>query len=185
MKKPVFAAGASVRQSPLQRIIQRTGRRPTECRCRQCRQQCHTPCLGTPHDILRLIDHGYAHRLAPTLWQAGVLMGVTTQPVPLIQARCLDGAWGGLLDVGARSHCTFLTPDGLCELHPLGLKPTEGRLSHHTIRLDNFKRSKSISWAVVQEWLSPDNADVVEEVIRRYQEETRDLKEPAPFVTRE
>ena len=75
-------------------------------------------------------------------------------------------------------HCTFLTPDGLCELHPLGLKPTEGRLSHHSIRLDNFKRSKSISWAVVQEWLNPDNADVVEEVIRRYQEETRDLKVP-------
>ena len=77
MKKPVFAAGASVRQTPLQRIIQRTGRRPTEC-----------------------------------------------------------------------------------------------RLSHHSIRLDNFKRSKSISWAVVQEWLNPDNADVVAEVIRRYEEET-------------
>lgn len=75
-----------------------------------------------------------------------------------------------LLDVGADSHCTFFTADGLCELHALGLKPTEGRLSHHSIRIDNFRASKSVSWAVVQEWLSPDNADTVAEVTRRYGE---------------
>ena len=170
--KPIYAAGAKVKLSPLQRIMQKTGRKPTECKCQLCKRQCHTPCLGTPQDILRLIDAGYADRLAPTVWAAGVLMGVVAQPVPLIQAECLDGAWGGLLDVGADCHCTFYTKDGLCELHDKGLKPTEGRLSHHSIRLDNFKRNRSISWAVVQEWLSPDNADVVAEVIRRYKEET-------------
>lgn len=115
--KPVYAAGQSVRLSPLQRIMQKTGRRPTECRCQLCKRQCHTPCLATPQDILRLMDAGYTSRLAPTLWAAGMVMGVTNQPVPLIQARVEDGAWGGLLDVGANSHCTFFTSDGLCELH--------------------------------------------------------------------
>ena len=177
MKKPVYAVGARVRLSPLQRIMQRTGRRPTECRCQLCKRQCHTPCLGTPQDILRLMDAGYTDRLSPTLWAAGVMMGVVSQPVPLIQAQCLDGAWGGLLDVGADSHCTFYTGDGLCELHDKGLKPTEGRLSHHSIRLDNFRASRSISWAVVQEWLSPENADVVAEVARRYEEWRNNIKE--------
>jgi len=35
------------------------------------------------------------------VYAAGVLMGVVAEPVPMIQAKCLDGAWGGLLDVGA------------------------------------------------------------------------------------
>ena len=173
MKKPIYAAGAKVKLSPLQRIILKTGRRPTECKCQLCKRQC----LGTPQDILRLMKAGYTTRLNPTLWEAGVLMGVVREPVSLIQAECLDGAWGGLLDVGANSHCTFYTKDGLCELHDKGLKPTEGRLSHHSIRLDNFKRNKSISWAVVQEWLNPDNADVVEEIVRRYKEYQQQQKE--------
>jgi hypothetical protein len=36
------------------------------------------------------------------------------------------------------------------------------------MKIDNWKPSKSISWAVVQEWLDPQNADVVNEVFRRY-----------------
>lgn len=168
--KPAYSVGRNVRLSPLQRIMQKTGRRPTECKCSLCKRQCHTPCLGTPQDILRLMDSGYTSRLSPTLWAAGIVMGICDTEVPLIQARCEDGAWGGLLDVGADSHCTFYTSDGLCELHQQGLKPTEGRLSHHSTRIDNFRASKSVSWAVVQEWFSPDNADVVAEVVRRYNE---------------
>ena len=168
MKKPVFAAGARVRLSPLQRIIIKTGRRPSVCRCRLCKMQCHTPCLGTPHDILRLMDAGYTNRLKLTEWAAGMLLGVIKAPVPLIQAECLDGAFGGLIDLGVNSHCTFQREDGLCELHELGLKPTEGRLSHHSTKLDNWKPSKSIAWAVVQEWLDPQNEDIVKEVFRRY-----------------
>ena len=167
-----MAAGAKVSLSPLQRIMQATGRKPSECKCNLCKRQCHTPCLGTPQDILRLINTGYASRLSPTLWAAGIVLGVTNTEIPMIQARCEDGAWGSLIDVGADCHCTFYTKDGLCELHALGLKPTEGRLSHHTIRIDNFRASKSVSWAVVREWLRPENAPVVEEVVRRYKEET-------------
>lgn len=176
MSKPIYAVGARTKMSPLQRIIAKTGRRPTECKCRLCKSQCHTPCLGTPQDILRLMDAGYTNRLAPTMWMAGMLMGVTTEPVPLIQAECLDGAFGGIVDIGVNSHCTFQREDGLCELHDKGLKPTEGRLSHHSLKLDNFKRQKSVSWAVVQEWLSPQNADVVAEIAKRYKEYQKEME---------
>lgn len=120
--------------------MRKTGRKPTECKCQLCKQQCHTPCLGTPEDILRLIEAGYADRLAMTEWWAGVVMGVTDHPITMIQAV-----------LGADGWCTFYH-DGLCELHDKGLKPTEGRLSHHSLAIDNWNPKKSISRQVAKEW---------------------------------
>lgn len=76
--------------------------------------------------------------------------GIDT-PVPMIQAK-QEGDW-----------CTFFN-DGLCELHESGLKPTEGKLSHHSTRIDNFKPSKSISWNVAKEWMNEENADCIEKI---------------------
>ena len=118
-----------IKETQLQRIIRKTGRKPCECKCSLCRMQCHTPCLGTPQDIERLI--------------------------PMIQA------------VAGDEYCIFYH-NGLCELHDKGLKPTEGRLSHHSTRLDNFKASKSISWNVAKEWLSEENAEVIERVADKF-----------------
>ena len=129
-----------VRESSFQRIMRKTGRKPTECKCQLCKQQCHTPCLGTPEDILRLIEAGYADRLAMTEWWAGVVMGVTDHPITMIQAVLGSDGW-----------CTFYH-DGLCELHDKGLKPTEGRLSHHSLAIDNWNPKKSISRQVAKEW---------------------------------
>ena len=153
-------------ETPLQRIIRKTGRKPVQCKCRLCKQQCHTPCLGTPQDILKLIESGYKDRLAPTEWLVGMIMGVIDMPVPMIQAK-QEGDW-----------CTFYK-DGLCELHDAGLKPTEGRLSHHSIRLDNFKPSKSIAWNVAKEWLN----DVIAR-LPYYQEKDsgKDIRELLPDV---
>ena len=129
-----------IKETQLQRIIRKTGRKPCECKCSLCRMQCHTPCLGTPQDIERLIDAGYA---------------VIDIPIPMIQA------------VAGDEYCIFYH-NGLCELHDKGLKPTEGRLSHHSTRLDNFKASKSISWNVAKEWLSEENAEVIERVADKF-----------------
>lgn len=93
-----------IKETQLQRIIRKTGRKPCECKCSLCRMQCHTPCLGTPQDIERLIDAGYADRLAPTLWGAGIIMGVIDIPIPMIQA------------VAGDEYCIFYH-NGLCELH--------------------------------------------------------------------
>ena len=62
-------------EKALQRIIRKTGRKPVSCKCDKCRNQCRTPCLGTPDDILRLIEAGYRSRLVPTLWGVGLVMG--------------------------------------------------------------------------------------------------------------
>ena len=122
-------------------IMQTSGRVPTNCNCERCKEQCHTPCLGTPEDIERLIDAGYDNRLTPVWWCVGMIMGVTDKPIKMVQARLEDNGW-----------CTFYH-NGLCELHDKGLKPTEGRLSHHTIGEDNFNPRKSLAWLVAKEWL--------------------------------
>ena len=106
-------------EKALQLIIRKTGRKPVSCKCDKCRNQCRTPCLGTPDDILRLIEAGYRSRLVPTLWGVGLVMGRLPYAVPMVQAIREDNGF-----------CTFYH-NGLCELHDLGLKPTEGRLSHH------------------------------------------------------
>lgn len=125
--------------------MQKSGRKPTACKCQRCKMQCHTPCLGTPEDINKLIRAGYQDRLAVTIWGVGMLLGLIDHPIKMIQARCEENGW-----------CTFYH-DGLCELHDKGLKPTEGRLSHHSTKLDNFVPKKSLSWLVAKEWLPLQN----------------------------
>lgn len=125
-------------------IMQKSGRKPTVCNCERCKAQCHTPCLGTPEDIGKLIDAGYGSRLAPTTWLVGMLMGVCDRPIQMVQAK-IENGW-----------CTFYH-DGLCELHAKGLKPTEGKLSHHSIKKDNFEPKRSLSWLVAKEWLPLQN----------------------------
>ena len=163
MKKPIFAGKPKLSQ--LQRIMIKTGRKPCECKCKLCQAQCHTPCLGTPQDIMRLVDAGYADRLAVTEWAAGIYMGVISEPVIMLQA-IRDGED----EFDEKAHCTFFH-DGLCELHDKGLKPTEGRLSHHSHRIDNFKASRSISWAVAQEWLNPDNEPIVIDLYNKWKQQ--------------
>lgn len=147
-------------ESPLHRIIRKTGRKPSQCCCKLCQMQCHTPCLGTPQDIEKLIDAGYASRLAVTEWAAGIVLGVAKDTVPMLQA----------VDDG--NYCTFFH-DGKCELHDKGLKPTEGRLSHHSQRADNFVPKRSISWNVAKEWFNPENRQVVMRLLKKYQDEIK------------
>ena len=139
-------------ETTLQRIIRKTGMKPSNCKCRLCQMQCHTPCLGTPHDILMLIKAGYGDRLSFSLWEAGVLMGTTDHVVPMVQAN-VNGDW-----------CTFFH-DGLCELHDKGLKPTEGRLSHHSMTIERKKTKKSISFNVAKEWDDERNLDTIRQIV--------------------
>lgn len=94
-----------------------------------------------PEDIGRLIEAGYEDRLAATEWRAGIVLGVTDKVVNMVQARREDNGW-----------CTFFH-DGKCELHDKGLKPTEGKLSHHSLRLDNFNPKRALSWLIAKEWM--------------------------------
>lgn len=135
-----------------ERILVKTGLEPSECKCSICKNQCKTPCLGTPQDIEKLIQAGFRNKLAPTVWAAGMVMGLTELPIIMIQAKILDG------------YCVFYK-NGLCQLHDSGLKPTEGKLSSHQISLSNLIPSMSISWNVAKEWQSEDNINTIEHII--------------------
>lgn len=132
---------AHIGETTFSYIMRKSGRKPSSCDCEKCKCQCHTPCLGTPEDILKLAQNGYADRLEITLWAFGMLVGLINEPIPMIQARRENNGW-----------CTFYH-DGKCELHEKGLKPTEGKLSHHSLKIDNWDPKKSISWLVAKEWL--------------------------------
>ena len=138
-----------MKENTLKRIIRKSGRKPTNCKCQACKEQCKTPCLGTPQDIMRLIDAGYADKLMPTQWLVGMVVGKLNFPIPMVQAIQTDKGW-----------CIF-HKDGLCELHNLSLKPTEGRLSHHDIKPECYVFSKSISFNVAKTWLSDENQELV------------------------
>jgi len=146
-------------ESQFQYVMRKTGRKPIQCKCKLCQQQCHQACLGTPQDILRIIEAGYASRVALTEWAAGMLMGCTDHIVLMIQPR-VEGEW-----------CTFFH-DGLCELHDKGLKPTEGRLSHHSVKIDNWTPRKSIAWNVARLWEEPANRDIIERICEGMKEVT-------------
>lgn len=130
------------------KIKKNTGREEVECSCELCRKQCKVPCLGTPDDILRLLEAGYRDRLSVSYWMIGLLLGKWPAKIPMVQA------------IRTGQGCIFFK-DGLCELHSPGLKPTEGRLSHHEIKLDNFVFELSLNWNVAREWVDIKNLDKV------------------------
>lgn len=133
-------------------IEEKTNRRPTQCSCEICREMCHTACLGTPQDILRLIDAGYADRLSYAEWAVGLIHGIMTKTIPMVQAEERNG-W-----------CTFYL-NGLCELHDKGLKPTEGRLAHHQTCPEDFDPDKNITFIVAREWQRADNLETIKEIV--------------------
>lgn len=131
-------------ETTFEKISRKSGRKPIACKCNVCKSQCiKSVCLGTPEDIVKIVNAGFGDRLMSTSWGAGVKMGLIKEPVEII-APLYDKAKGS---------CTFFT-NGLCELHELGLKPTEGKLSHHSTRIDNFVATKALSWLVVKEWMN-------------------------------
>lgn len=137
-------------------IIKRTSRKPIECKCKQCKAQClDTPCLGTPSDIVRLVISGYADKLAKTVW---AVRTVLTGEVPIMMVQLIQQDDGSCI----------MYENGLCKLHTLGLKPTEGKLSHHVIDKRNIGIRKSIAYNVAKTWLSEDNKNLVEILLSIY-----------------
>jgi len=129
-------------ESTFEKIMRRTGRKPSFCKCVKCKSQCSTPCLGTPEDIQKLVDAGFKDRLKATTWAAGIIMELIDEPINMVQATYDE----------EKKACTFFN-NGLCELHDLGLKPTEGKLSYHTITKENYTPQKALSWNVAKEWI--------------------------------
>lgn len=142
------------REQVFQKIQKKIGRMSVSCSCEQCRKMCErTPCMGTPHDILALIDAGYIDQLCYTEWAAGIVLGFTKTTIPMIQIKYYKGA------------CVFYH-DGKCDLHESGLKPTEGKLSHHDVTLRELLPQYNLSYQVAKEW-NDDNIDVIQEIVQK------------------
>lgn len=127
------------------------------CTCDKCKNMCKVPCIGTPKDIEAIIDAGYADRLKETMWMVGYL-AVKEKPIAMIQPTEKDG-W-----------CAFRQPDGLCELHDLGLKPTEGVLaSCKVVEEDDIPTYEtSVLRAVAHEWVKVENFGNVMKVVFKF-----------------
>lgn len=119
------------------------------CTCDKCKNMCKVPCIGTPKDIEAIIDAGYADRLKETMWTEK------------------DG-W-----------CAFRRPDGLCELHDRGLKPTEGALaSCKMIEEDNVPTYEtSVLRAVANEWVKVENFGDIMRVVFNFLHENERRKQ--------
>lgn len=151
------------REEVFNRIANRIGKQPISCNCEKCRQMCQrTPCLGTPQDILALIDAGYADKVCYTEWAAGMYLGHIARPIPMVQIKSIS--------VGTKDGCCVFFHDGKCDLHESGLKPTEGRLSHHEVSVRELRKENNLTYQVAIEWCKDENLDIIREIVRKVME---------------
>lgn len=120
-----------MKETTFQKIMRKTGKKSISCKCELCKMQCRTPCKGTPEDMEAIIKAGFDDRIMLT--------------------ECLGVKLFTPRYDREKKSCTFFT-NGLCELHDLGLKPTEGKLSHHSTTAENFNINKSLTKAILKEW---------------------------------
>ena len=96
------------------------------CSCERCQRMCEErPCWSTPKEASALIKAGYGDRLWLDFWAGG--FGDDYLDDVNILAPAAVGSEKAYRPFWPTGRCTFLTDEGLCELHDLGLKPTEGR----------------------------------------------------------
>lgn len=118
---------------------------------------CHVPCCGTPWDMELLILSGYGDQL-----MYDDLLGGEKMLKP-----ALKGYEGQFSPWQTASHegCTFWL-DGKCQLHNLGIKPTQGKLAHHDLSNAQHNEIAELvndSWrdgkgdAVIEKWMKINN----------------------------
>jgi hypothetical protein len=97
------------------------------------------PCWGSPEDIQKLIAAGYKDRLMLDWW-----VGVGENIYML--APAIVGYENSTAPEHPEGRCTFLTVDDKCELHNLGLKPTEGKVACCRDDKSNKHREVAMTW---------------------------------------
>ena len=98
------------------------------CACDTCKEMCHRPCWPTAEEVASLVAEGFADRLMADWWEESLDDGgITWVITPAVKS--LEGKQSPRHIKDKTPTCTFQTDEGLCELHELGLKPLEGRVS--------------------------------------------------------
>ena len=144
--------------------------KPVQCSCKICKAMCVRPCFGTPKDIQKLIDEGYADRLT-----LDTHCGVDPGAVIFILTPALKGFEGKASPYlpYSRLGCTFWSY-GKCKLHSSGLKPIGGKLACH----DNSNDPENtLSGLVSETW----NSEEGRELVKKWCDERGiEIKEPIP-----
>lgn len=134
-----------------ERIIEQVKRQPSECSCAQCVNMCRrAPCLGTPQDILNLIEAGHVDKLSAGMWAAGIVAGIA--PIMMVQ-----------LTLTKTGCIMFNAQEGKCTLHDTGLKPLEGILAIHGG--DPLASNAHPTVAVAKTWLDDKNFYTVLKIV--------------------
>src|SRR5512143_828032 len=98
---------------------------PQACACPECIAMCQRrPCWPTPDDVQRLIETGYADQLMVDWW-----FDRDQNKTLYLLTPAIAGHESGEASAYPAGPCTFHDEAGLCRLHDLGLKPTEGQLA--------------------------------------------------------
>lgn len=138
----------------------------TECACNTCQGFCSRPCFPSPQEAVNIMDASYGTHLMLDWWNGEddteedifVLCGAN----PGYQGRkapVLLGFMGFLLPSDIDSGCMFRQPHGGCVLHPIGLKPIEGRLTHHS---HDREKASGLHAAVVRMWDTDEGRNAVD-----------------------
>jgi len=131
--------------------MEQIGRQPSECSCAQCANMCaRSTCLGTPTDILNLIEAGYVDKVTPGIWAAGLLAGIP--PIHMVQ-----------LTNTPKGCIMFDSENGKCTLHHTGLKPLEGILAIHSG--NPLASNAHPTVAVAKTWLDNRNTETVIKIV--------------------
>lgn len=128
------------------------GYEANNCSCMACKTMClSSPCFPTPEEVVRLDKMGFGSDLMFTMF-----MNPETKEIYALVAPRSTEKMGGIIN-----QCTFHNAQGLCDLHELGLKPTEGRLANH-----NQKHSDTVRLRVAtcELW----KTDLAKELLVRY-----------------
>lgn len=138
----------------------------TECSCINCQNMCRIhPCTTTPNDVERLIEAGYIERLSLDYFDL-------EEPEPYLPCmnrwRTVKAVLPGVKGREfvernpSQGECTFLTANGLCELHDIKLKPTMGRIAHCGLAMGDFQEQHTL---VVLQWDTVEGLKVYQEFL--------------------
>jgi len=120
------------------------------CSCDICVNMCkRRPCWPSPQEAKAIIDAGFSNRLWLDWWLGASIIYVIG-PAAKGQEENKVVSWPA-------GECTFLTSEGLCELHNLELKPIEAR------KADHRKQDPSLHQKVAMLWDSLEGRQVVEQ----------------------
>ncbi len=132
------------------------------CTCAQCKELCRRPCWPTPAEAKRLLAAGHGQELMLAWWEdARVRGGYIMVLCPAVQGHAGFYAphpedWE---QYGAERRCIMQTPEGLCRLHDVALKPLEGRLASGCALYQGAR----VRRAIAALWATPEGQQVVDD----------------------